>query len=106
MLLTAAWYAVVFAGGLALFAAPFTRSGHAGPQWIRIALWIAGPAAVGWSTLGFVLFVGSGSLSNTSDLFVHFKTLFAGMAIAILILLFASGEFGRLFGGGSSTKSQ
>jgi hypothetical protein len=55
MLLTATWYAMAFTGGLALFVVPFTRSGHAGPQWIRIALWIAGPTALGWSILGFVL---------------------------------------------------
>jgi peptidoglycan/LPS O-acetylase OafA/YrhL len=94
---------MAFAGGVALCAAPFTRSGQAGPPWIRIAFWISGPTALGWSVLGFALLVGSGSFSkSTNDLFVHFKTLFGGMALAILILLFASGEFARLFGGHSS----
>jgi hypothetical protein len=99
MILTASLYAIAFAGGLALFAAPFTRSGRAGPQWIRIALGISGPTGLGWSILGFTLLVGSGRLSTRSyDLLVHFKTLFAGMAIGILVLLFASGEFARFFG--------
>jgi hypothetical protein len=88
MLLTSIWYAMAFAGGLALVAAPFTRISQAGPHWIRIALWISGPAGLGWSVLGFALHVGSGSLSKSNyDLFVHFKTLFAGMVIAVLVLL-------------------
>src|SRR2546427_11797910 len=98
MLLTASLYAIAFVGGLALFAAPFTRSGRAGPQWIRIALGISGWTGLAWSILGFTLLVGSGSLSERSyGLLVHFKTLFAGMAIGILILMFASGEFAKFF---------
>jgi len=100
MLGTAVWYALTFAGGVALFAAPLTRTGRVERRWTHIALWISGAAAVGWSSLGFALLLRSGSLSEgTYDLFVHFKTLFAGMAIAMLVLLFASGEFAKFLPG-------
>jgi hypothetical protein len=105
MLLTITCYAAAFAGGLTLIAGSFTRSGRVGPHWIRIALRISGTTALGWSVLGFIL-LGFGSLSQgTYDLLVHFKTLFAGMAIAILVLLFASGEFVSFFGR-NTTKGQ
>src|SRR5262249_50442318 len=98
MIFSIASSAAALAGGIALFAAPLTRAGRDGPRWVRIALWISGPATLGYGLLGFALLIGPGSLSeNTSDLFVHFKTLVAGMALGILVLLIASGEFGGFF---------
>ena len=93
-----ACYGAAFIGGLALLAAPFTRSGRAGPHWTRVALWICGPVATGWGALGLALVFTWQSLPrNTYDLILHFKTLFAGMGVGILVLLFASGDFLPVF---------
>ena len=78
--------------------APFTVQGRAAPRWVRVALWLLGPISFVWSIIGFTLLFGSGSISEHTYYFIrHIKTLFAGMGIGILLLLFASGEFVRDF---------
>src|SRR2546426_6559071 len=91
-------YGAALVGGLALSVAPFTHSARTSPHWTRVALWICGPVATGWGALGLTLVFAWQSLSrNTYDLILHFKTLFAGMGVGILVLLFASGDFLRVF---------
>lgn len=68
-----ACYGVAFIGGLALLAAPFTRSGRAGPHWTRVALWICGPVATGWGALGLTL-VFPGSLSQETPTTLSFTS--------------------------------
>ena len=87
-------YGAALVGGLALSVAPFTHSARTSPHWTRVALWICGPVTTGWGALGLTLLFAWPSLSrSTYDLIVHFKTLFAGMGVGILVLLFASGDF-------------
>lgn len=98
MLLKAIYYAAAVFGGLALAGAPLTPSGRAAPRWIRVALWISGPAGLVWGILGYTLLFGSASLSSDSyDLLRHFKTLSAGIAVGILVLLLGSREFRASF---------
>lgn len=83
-------YAGGVIGGLILFAGPFIPKAGIAPRWIRIALLITGPACVVWGVLGYSLLRGVGDPYG----FVRdFKTLSGGIAIGILVLLFASGEF-------------
>jgi hypothetical protein len=94
----AACYGLVLLGGLALFIAPFTARGRVAPHWMRVALWLCCPIAVAWSALGFILLFGSATLSEHAYFVIRqTKTLFAGMGIGILVLLFASGQFIRAF---------
>jgi hypothetical protein len=86
-------YAAGVIGGILLAAGPLTRTGREAPQWTRIALWMAGPAAFGWGLLGFAL------LSGVEDPYGYvrqFKNVFVGIAIGILVLwLFGSGAHKR-----------
>ena len=87
-------YGGAIVGGLALFAAPFTRSSRTSPHWVRVALWICGPAAAAWGALGLTLiFTWELLPRNIYGLAVHYKTLLAGIVFGILVLLFVSGEF-------------
>ena len=96
MVFDAISYGAGVMGGLALIAAPFTASGRVAPRWIRIALWISGPAGLVWGVLGYALLLGFG---DTPDPLRQVKTLSGGVAIGILVLLFSSGEFVRSFKG-------
>jgi hypothetical protein len=49
-----------------------------------------GPACVVWGVLGYSLLWG---VRDPYGYVQHFKTVFGGIAIGILVLLFASGEF-------------
>ncbi len=106
-LLDAVCYGAAFLGGLALFIAPFTSRGRVAPHWMRVALWLCGPIVVAWSTLGFTLHFGAATLSEHACFVVpHTKSLFAGMAVGILMLLFASGEFISAFSRSKSNSDQ
>lgn len=81
-------YAAGVIGGLLLTIAPFTRGGRVDPRWTRIGLWMAGPAALGWGALGFVLLSG---VEDPYGFLRQFKNVFAGIAIGILVLVFGPG---------------
>jgi hypothetical protein len=100
-LLHGANYALETLAGFALVGASFACSVRAASHWIRVALWISGPSAIGTGILGFTLLFETSSLSKQLyDLVLHFKTLFAGSALAISILLVCSGECRRLVSSG------
>ena len=84
------FYACGVIGGLSLIVGPFVGTGRVAPRWIRIGLWITGPACVVWGVLGFGLLWG---VRDPYGYVRNFKTTFGGIAIGILCLLFASGEF-------------
>jgi len=84
------FYATGVIGGLILIAGPFTGAGRVGPRWIRLALWMSGPACVVWGVLGYSLLWG---FRDPYGFLLEFKAISAGIAIGILVLLFASGEF-------------
>ena len=93
VLISAGLQAVYLVAGVALFVAPFRRSGRTAPQWTRVARWIGGPMAVCFGVLGLVLIFARESLSRDGyTLTVHFRMLCAGIALGALIVLFASGE--------------
>lgn len=93
-IVNAAFYGAAFLGGIFLFIAPFTSRGCAVAHWMRVALWLFGPIAIAWSVLGFILLFSSTPLSEQTLLILRqTKSLCAGMAVGISVLLFASGEF-------------
>jgi hypothetical protein len=80
-------------GGLILFVAPFSAKCRKNPRWIRVALWMSGPMAMGWGLLGYTLLFDSSLSPHGHNLVLHFKTQLSGMALGILLLLIFSGEF-------------
>jgi hypothetical protein len=86
----AIFYAGGVIGGVILFAGPFIPAARIAPRWIRIALLITGPACVVWGVLGYSLLWG---VRDPYGFVRDFKSLSGGIAIGILVLLFASGEF-------------
>ena len=84
------FYAGGVIGGLILFTGPFLPRAGITPRWIRIALLITGPACVVWGVLGYSLLLG---VRDPYGFVRDFKSLSGGIAIGILCLLFASGEF-------------
>lgn len=96
--LTAAAHGIAFLFGLLLLIAPFTPQGRVAPHWIRVALWLCGSIAIVWSMIGLTLFFRSDSLSAPLAFTLRkVKTVVGGMAIGILVLLFASGQFVESF---------
>jgi hypothetical protein len=94
-------YALHILGQLALVGASRARFVRALSQWIRVALWISDSSALSTGILGFTLLFETPSLSRQlHDCVLHFKTLFAGGASAILILLICSRECRRLVSAG------
>jgi len=89
-LMNTIFYAAGVIGGLSLIAGPFYGAARVAPRWIRRALWMTGPACVVWSVLGFSLLWG---VRDPYGYVRNFKTTFGGIAIGILCLLLASGEF-------------
>jgi hypothetical protein len=84
------FYAAGVIGGVLLMLGPFVGTGRVAPRWIRTALWITGPACVVWGVLGYSLLWG---VRDPYGYVRNFKTTFGGIAIGILGLLLASGEF-------------
>ena len=84
------FYAAGVIGGLFLMVGPFCGTGRVAPRWIRTGLWITGPACVVWGVLGYSLLWG---VRDPYGFVRNFKTTFGGIAIGILCLLLASGEF-------------
>ena len=84
------FYGAGVIGGLLLILGPFVGTGRVAPRWTRIALWITGPACVVWGVLGFSLLWG---VRDPYGFVRNLKTTFGGIALGILCLLFASGEF-------------
>lgn len=84
------FYAAGVIGGLLLTVGPFVGTARVAPRWIRIALWISGPACVVWGVLGYSLLWG---VWDPYGFVRSSKTTFGGIALGILCLLFASGEF-------------
>ena len=88
--MNAIFYAAGVIGGLSLIAGPFYGAARVAPRWIRIAMWMTGPACVVWGVLGCSLLWG---VRDPYGYVRNFKTTFGGIAIGILGLLLASGEF-------------
>jgi hypothetical protein len=82
------FYAAGVIGGLIFIV--HVGTGRVAPRWIRIALWMTGPASVVWGVLGYSLLWG---VRDSYGFVRNFKTTFGGIALGILCLLFASGEF-------------
>ena len=77
---------------------PFRQKGQARTHWIRLALWMAGPLAIAWASIGFTLLVDYHSLSRSAYLLSrHCKDVLGGSVMGILGLLFVSGEFVSAF---------
>ena len=93
------FYGAGVIGGLLLIVGPFVGTGRVAPRWIRIALWIAGPACVVWGVLGFSLLLG---VRDPYGFVRNYKTTFGGIAVGILCLLLASGEFRSSMKGGAN----
>ena len=88
--MNAIFYAAGVIGGLSFIVGPFYGAARVAPRWIRIALWMTGPACVVWGVLGFSLLLG---VRDPYGFVRNYKTTFGGIAIGILCLLLASGEF-------------
>src|SRR4030095_2924079 len=84
------FYGAVLICVLLLMLGPFVGTGRVAPRWIRMALWIAGPAYVVWGVLGYSLLWG---VRDPYGFVRNFQTTSGGIALGILCLLFASGEF-------------
>lgn len=56
--MNAVFYAAGVIGGLVFIVGPFVGTGRVAPRWIRMALWITGPACVVWGVLGYSLLWG------------------------------------------------
>ena len=84
------FYAAGVIGGLLLSVGPFVGTGRVASRWIRIALWMTGPACVVWGVLGYGLLWG---VRDPYGFVRNFKATSGGIALGILCLLFASGEF-------------
>lgn len=85
----AIFYAAGVIGGVLLVVGSFVGAGRLAPRWTRTALRISGPACVLWGVLGYILLRGVRDPYG----YVQLKGVFGGIAIGILVLLFASGEF-------------
>lgn len=91
-------YAIALLGGVLLVVAPFSAPGRLAPHWIRVALWLSGPSCIMWGLAGLILYYRAPYLSKILyHLLQHTKTLFGGISIGILVLLFVSGQFLRAF---------
>jgi len=88
--MNAIFYAAGVIGGLLLIVGPFVGTARVAPRWIRTALWFTGPACIVWGVLGFSLLLG---VRDPYGFVRNFKTTSGGIALGILCLLFASGEF-------------
>ena len=100
-------YGFGIAGGIFLGLAPFGSKGRSAPHWMRVALWIAGPASLLWGALGLTLILGAETLSaHALYLAAHYKASMAGSGVALLILLFLSGEFFSAFSSRKKPKPQ
>ena len=92
-------YVFALFGGLVLFGIPLTARGRAAARWIRLALFMVGPMAFAWGTVGFMLILlSSRAPDQTLNFLYNLKATLAWMSLAILILLFCSGEFLAAFG--------
>ncbi|MEP6669415.1 MAG: hypothetical protein ABJF10_09700 [Chthoniobacter sp.] len=88
-----AFYTFGILGGLLFVAAPWIVRGCAEPRWLRSALWLAGAATIVWSVLGLMLLFRVPVLTQqTSAVLQHAKLIVSGIAMGILVLMFASGE--------------
>ena len=88
--MNAIFYAAGVIGGLVFIVGQFVGTGRVAPRWIRMALWITGPACAVWGVLGYSLLWG---LRDPYGFVRNLKTTSGGIALGILCLLFASGEF-------------
>ena len=88
--MNAIFYAAGVIGGLVFIVGQFVGTGRVAPRWIRMALWITGPACVVWGVLGYTLLWG---VRDPYGFVRNLKTTSGGIALGILCLLFASGEF-------------
>lgn len=82
------YFAVVLVGALLLFAGAFTARGRERPRWVRLGLFMASPAALAWSLVGFTrLFFWQHIGREIYSRLDHYGTLFEGVGIGILSLL-------------------
>src|SRR4030095_1447889 len=89
------FYGAGVIGGLLLMVGPFVGTGRVAPRWIRMALWIAGPAYVVWGVLGYSLLWG---VRDPYGFVRNFKTQSGGIALEIRCRLVAPGGFGASTG--------
>lgn len=89
------FYAAGLFGGLALL--PYTA--HPGAsQWLRAAFWLCSSSLIVWSMLGLTLLCQFVPFSlHAYALLGYIQTMLFGMALGLLVLIFASGELVRGF---------
>lgn len=96
-LLHAVCYGAGFLGGFYLLAVPIFEKGRQAPPWIRMGLWLGGTTCVLWSVIGGLILSGVVLSPRAIVAMQQAKTFLSGMGVGILLLLFSSGEFIRVF---------
>ena len=97
----AALYAIAAILGGLIMITPFVRRFRNASLWLRLGLFVSGPLAIAWSTLGFYLRLheASGKTSLPWSRFwalEHMKANIAGLAVGVLVCLLLSPESRRL----------
>jgi len=85
-------YLLAVPGSVLLVYWTLTSLTRSAARWIRIAIWLAVPAVLGWSFTGLLLLFKSVQMPERLRLFLNYwEGMFAGAALAILLLLLLSG---------------
>src|SRR5204862_8323003 len=94
-------YVIAAILGVLMMIAPFVRRFRDASLWLRVCMFVSGPLAIAWSTLGFYLWLheANGKTSLPWSRFWaldHLKSNIAGLAVGVLVCTMLSPESRRL----------